>query len=855
MHLPWGKWQDDGCWLPLIDHCLDVAAVFQALIAQPLIRKRLAASAGQALLPVHGERLAALACLHDLGKCNWGFQAKSDPRARQTAGHVIEAVALLQDQALWPPAWGELIEEICAWFDDGEGSAVPLLLATLSHHGRPVRWEEPGLERARPFWQPQSSYSPQEALALLAAGLKDALPSAFAKDQSGLIATPALQQRFAGLVMLADWIASDRQFFSYHTPKGQGRWGFAQGAAQRALALIGLQSPRNRGGQDLSDPKTFCQVFGWSPEAQPTPLQRHLAQGLAVDETSRLVLIESATGSGKTEAALAWFLRLYQRGEVDGLYFALPTRVAARELYGRVLAAIERAFPADTRPQPVLLAAPGYVRADGAPILPDPAEVLWDDDEHSKQRARLWAAERPKRFLAAPIAVGTIDQALLSVLKVKHGLLRSVCLDRHLLVVDEVHASDLYMREVLKALLDGHLARGGWALLLSATLGESATSAFFGRSPQALHAAIARPYPSLTTRAQEIPLASDCPAKRIAVTCAPTLEDDAAILPEIAKALEQGARVLVICNTVRRAIALQRAIESYLGVQAPSLLGALFSYRGLCCPHHGRFARADREVLDAEVSARFGKGSADGPLLLIGTQTLEQSLDIDADWLITDLAPMDVLLQRLGRLHRHHRPRRPAPFATPKALVRIPAKDLADYFQADGQLRGPAGLGTVYADGRALVCTLTSLQTDPQLVIPAQNRARIEAATHPESWVRLPEIWKGHAEYLEGTELAKLRMALRNTLSDEPFGELHYGDVDEGQVTARLGEPTWEIPLATPLASPFGQMIDRLSIRAHALKGGPPPPQIDAHPIAEGLSFVIGRQAFCYTRFGLESLT
>jgi CRISPR-associated endonuclease/helicase Cas3 len=219
-----------------------------------------------------------------------------------------------------------------------------------------------------------------------------------------------------------------------------------------------------------------------------------------VGEATRLLLIESDTGSGKTEAALAWWMRLYAEGKVDGLYFALPTRVAARELYTRVLQAVERAFEPDQRPRPVLLAAPGYVRIDGEPVLPDPSGALWDDDTARKWRERLWSAERPKRFLAAPVAVGTIDQALLSVLQVKHSLMRSVCLDRHLLVVDEVHASDPYMRELLKGLLRGHLARGGWALLLSATLGETAAAAFFGREPVPLAAAMARPYPLISAR-------------------------------------------------------------------------------------------------------------------------------------------------------------------------------------------------------------------------------------------------------------------------------------------------------------------------------------------------------------------
>ena len=156
-------------------------------------------------------------------------------------------------------------------------------------------------------------------------------------------------------------------------------------------------------------------MFGFAAH----PLQHLLAYTLPADDAARLTLIESDTGSGKTEAALAWFMRLYASGQVEGLYFALPTRVAARELYGRVLRAIDAAFDPPTRPAPVLLAVSGYARVDGAPILTDPVGTLWEGDAQAQRRENQWAAERPKRFLAAPVAVGTIDQALMSALKVK----------------------------------------------------------------------------------------------------------------------------------------------------------------------------------------------------------------------------------------------------------------------------------------------------------------------------------------------------------------------------------------------------------------------------------------------------
>ena len=853
-HDCWGKLSiaTDGSvtTLALSDHCLDVAAVFRALVSVPTIKAKVDATAGQELSDEQIDRLSVNAFLHDCGKCNQGFQAKSDPTARHTAGHVMEAVALLfEQQDRFPPVFSDLIADIAGWFASDE-QAIQILLASISHHGRPIslsdyeRWADDPANRYREkLWLPVNSYDPLIALDELAKVARQAFPAAFALDEPPINANAALQQRFAGLVMLADWIGSDTQFFPYFHGADLDRLTFSHGAAQRALSEIGIIPPEVRAA------KAFESVFSFHPR----PLQRALTEIVRIDEDARLLLAESDTGSGKTEAALGWFFRLYEQRRVNGLYFALPTRVAARELYERVRQAVDSAFDSEHRPGPVLLAAPGYVKVDGAdipPALVDPQGTLWDDNRRDQLLERFWSAERPKRFLAAPIAVGTIDQALLSALHVKHSLLRSVCLDRHLLVVDEVHASDPYMREVLKALLRGHIARGGWALLLSATLGETAASEYFERPLAPLQDAIGRPYPLVTSRTKHYPTPA-AGSRHIAVELAPTLTDDAALLPALIQALETGARVLVICNTVARANSLFRSVEAALHAEKPQLLPALFALDGVRCPHHGRFAREDRERLDAAVTAQLGKGSPAGARLLIGTQTLEQSLDIDADWLITDLAPMDVLIQRFGRLHRHERHERPTSFKVPRVLLRVPDKPLAEYLNGTAALRAPAGLGSVYADGRVLALTWASLKNGPGLELPSQARERIEDTTHPEAFDALPEIWQRHGLELMGRVRAEVLLALRSVLDEEPFGDLHYPDTGE-RVLTRLGDPCFDIPLAPPMTSPFGAAIDRVAIPARWLQGAEPPQTVSAEPTDEGFRFTIGPAAYRYTRFGLE---
>lgn len=839
----WGKCGRDGTRHPLVDHCLDVATVFRSLLDLP------AAARMGACDPLLKDRLGVLCFLHDFGKCNAGFQAKADPCARDTAGHVLEAAALLFDpdlEARWPEAWRWLLLDIARWFneDEAETAMSSMLLAAVSHHGRPVSlrdYQASGIDRkARRLWQRRGDYEPMVALAELAEGARCAFPAAFQGGGPTLPATPALQHRFAGLVMLADWIGSDTQFFPYRVTSEEERSALARTAAVRALHAIGFKPPTHRRA------KPFKDTFGFAP----SPLQRTLAELVEVDDDSRLVLAESDTGSGKTEAALAWFFRLYEERLVDGLYFALPTRVAARELYARVFAAVNAAFEHDQRPGPVLLAAPGYVKVDGRDVLPDPVGTLWDDDARDQHRERLWSAERPKRFLAAPIGVGTIDQALLSVLQVKHSLLRSVCLDRHLLVVDEVHASDPYMREVLRALLVGHVARGGWGLLLSATLGESAAALLFDREMMPLDAALQRPYPLLTTRGTG--LAMPAPGQRqIGVSVQPNLANDDTLVPHLVEALRVGARILVVCNTVARANQLFRLVEWTLESCDPHLLEALFALDSVRCPHHGRFAREDRERLDAAVTASLGKGTASGARLLIGTQTLEQSLDIDADWLVTDLAPMDVLLQRFGRLHRHVRHNRPAGFETPRAMVRVPTADLADFLQTDHTLRAPAGLGSVYADGRVLARTWEEFGRRSCLDLPAHARELIELTTHPQAFDSLPEAWHAHGAYIEGRELADIRLAMHSVLDEQPFGDLHYADKSE-RILTRLGVPTFELPLVAPVASPFGVMIHSIQVPAHWLQEEPAPESVAAEATDAGFRFNVGSRTFRYTRFGLE---
>ena len=453
----------------------------------------------------------------------------------------------------------------------------------------------------------------------------------------------------AGLLMLADWLGSDSSdgFFPLANGTGPDRMAFAIERARHAIRTVGLDtaSPELR---EAAGQVTFTEAFA---VPKPRPVQK-----VAAMPNAACLVLEAETGSGKTEAALWRFAHLFARGAVDGLYFALPTRVAATAMFARVKTFRDRAFSGLAAPA-VVLAVPGQVAVDDAEGRPLPNFGFeWDDAPPGTHSGARWAAEHPERFLAATIAVGTVDQALLGAVRARHAHLRGAALMRHLLVVDEVHASDRYMEDLLSTLLRNHLAAGGHALLLSATLGTAARARLLGTPCPAPDAAEAVRYPALSwneagaERRIVPPCDTDAsPDKVVSVETAPLLDHPSAIGELALAAAEAGAKVLVIRNTVAAAVATAQALEAVAGPAHP----VLFRAAGVATVHHGRFAPTDRRLLDAAVEAALGKQRAAGGRVVVGTQTLEISLDLDADLLLTDLCPAyetnaDLHMDRFG---------------------------------------------------------------------------------------------------------------------------------------------------------------------------------------------------------------
>jgi CRISPR-associated endonuclease/helicase Cas3 len=834
-----------------------VAACVEALLTRTLLRRRLARLGGQDDLDdVQVARLCVLAALHDIGKFNQHFQNKGRPGATPRAGHVREVLWLFQDGR---SEGARLLEALSAlnlgdWAEDDV--AFRLLVAAVAHHGRPLPVDSPGVAPEPRAWQAAHGLDPFAGVARLARDAVAWFPDALKTGRS-LPNTAAFQHGFAGVVMLADWLGSDRspERFPFSEERGAGRIVFARERAARALRENGVATGELRAR--VAGPVTwarFCDI------AEPREIQAQVLT-LPTPPDASVVLLESETGSGKTEAALAHFFRLYVAGAVDGMYFALPTRTAATQMFKRVRDAVARFFaPA---PPPVVLAVPGYLAVDDVHGQRLPGfEVLWKDDSDKTRggldvRHRGWAAEHPKRYLSAAIAVGTIDQALLSTLMVDHAHLRATSLLRSLLVVDEVHASDAYMNRLLVEVLDHHRAAGGHALLMSATLGSEARDRLLdGRARTPFEVARVEPYPRVTYRGPDgasCTLAAVSPGlpKKVEVTLHARMGDALAIARRAADAARGGARVLVVRNTVRGAVETQEALES-LGVE-PALR---FGVRGIAAPHHARYAKVDREALDAAIEARFGKSASEGGCVCVATQTVQQSLDLDADFMITDLCPMDVLLQRVGRLFRHSRVR-PNDYASPRCEVNVPEEDLVEYIHKDGKARGPHGIGRVYEDLRILRATWLLLRETPVLDIPAMNRGLVEATTHREALdIITPDDarWQKHRNCMLGVFYADRRIAEDNAIDrDVPFGEASFRSVEGERLSTRLGEGDRVAEFAAGPMGPFGIRIQRLNIPAHLAQGAGEEAEVaNITERAGGFSFSFGELRFRYDRLGLR---
>lgn len=781
----WGKRTrgEDGRWHHLCHHGLDVAAVVEALLRENATwRTRLFA-----LSPYPPELTEALllflAACHDLGKFADAFQfclpeetVWNPPLGRDWRHHPRA-----HHTTLGLDIWYEIEPHGFLPLPD-EYVLEPLLTAALAHHGEPCGAAE---QRLRQF---------QDARAVKA-DIREYLTEC--AKFFGLAEFPEADEqalnRFsfvaAGLFILADWIASNGRWFAMdddwrgaapYFPK-------AQECAKRALEELAFLKDVAAG-----EASGFHELLPHLAGCAPNAMQQAVLD-LPPPAGPELLILEDLTGGGKTEAALLAAHRFLRHHQGSTLYIGLPTMATANAMYER-LAASHQALFTDT--VSLMLAHGGRAlnRDFRDSILPDAG----DCQEAGGAVCAQWLADNRKKALLAPCGVGTIDQALLAILKTRHQALRIFGLCRSVFVGDEVHAFDAYTGTLLKTLLTFHAAMGGSAVLLSATLPQRLRQDFVDawRAGRARYGAS---QVAATLQSAAFPLLTRVTDDRLEEQAVPgppaetrkedvqvrLVHEEAAMYKALVEAAKAGACACWIRNTVGDVREAWRTLTEEYGVPPDKVL-----------VFHARFTGLDRRNIEREVLRHFDKRSTPkqrAGWIVLASQVVEQSLDLDFDLLLTDLAPMDLLIQRAGRCHRHSGRQRPEAYAHPlmQVLSPPPADDAGADWYAKMFKRGQY----VYPRHALLWRTARLLEREGCLRLPQRARFLIEWADGNGDLLA-PETLEDREFAADGKDSAKKSEAHFSAL------ELDAGYLPEGAwaddvraPSTRLGEATQQVRL------------------------------------------------------------
>lgn len=852
----WAKHDGPDEWHPLVAHSADVAAVLEMLLRHTRLGLRMARLMGQDTLSEEQiQRFCALAALHDAGKANPWFQNRAfDPEDRsfdpkRTGDHVTPMVNMLHSEARWNALSSAMnLDAMYPWFGS-QWDTMDWLRVTWSHHGRPVEPED----GPKNIWPGETL----QRLSAVASWAREWYPDAFEKKAPAL-RSEQVQHLFNGALTLADWIGSDTDFFelSPGLTAPSDAIDTARCRAWDALQNLGLILSRD------VDSALLNILDGYSPYQ----IQEDI-QALSASSEGTLTVLESATGSGKTEGALGRYAHLLEDGLVDSMYFAVPTRAAAKQLYKRIKKARNRIF--GTKEPRVHLAVPGYLSAGDE-------EGTRFNQRSENMEPQGWAAESSKRYTASPIAVGTIDQVLLATLRNSHAHLRLAGLARSFLVVDEVHASSVYMNELLQNVLSVHQKMGGHTLLMSATLGSKARADFTGEDVPDFEEAKKQSYPRLSHvngSTLEEPKRPDAPGgndKDVSIELEGWMRQPEAIARRAEQAAAEGAHVLVIRNTVKACQRLFEEIDKRYALRVEHDAGEVAT------PHHSRYCAADRKRLDDHIETVYGKHEieengekqivrpTDGHVITVATQTVEQSLDIDADLLITDLCPMDVLLQRIGRLHRHDREgRRSEAHTNPHCLVLTPAvRDLTAAIDSDSGKGYPGpGLGSVYGDLCIIEATWRALakrhEVGGTLSIPDDNRTLVEEATHPDVIrdIASDNSWQKHAQAVSEMAREETADARNNVIDFDDWFTSDNNQFSRERLKTRLGDEGIVVALPDEMKTPLGNMVEELTLSPYFFERGNRPENGEAASVestGEGFQFTFADETFTYTALGIQ---
>ena len=849
-------------WLPLWLHLLDAAALAEHLAGRglapttrDLIERELAGSASD-LSPTEEFLLLAswVAGVHDIGKCTPAFSCqvgKLDDRMKE-AGLRHEQIDPLERRRVPHALAGHLV--LRSWLTGehgwGHGPANALASVVGAHHGIPptkaaLTNELSGHEHL--LGDDAWAAARRELLDLVTArtGAEPLLPG-WAKRRWS---QPFLVE-LSGLVIVADWIASTEAYFPLLPLDDDGAHLLDPDAhARRADAgLSRLEIPAPwRPRDDGADPDSLlAQRFDLPAGARATDVQARTLAAARAMELPGLLVVEESTGGGKTEAALMAAEVLAARTGRAGVLFALPTQATTDAMFSRELSwrdRIEEAYAAGGAPSDFavqLLHGRARLNEETRPLrrrgyeirdrllgalggqdydVPRPTGIGWDEEEarsgqaagaERHRRADLailsWFNGRKKAMLS-DFVVTTVDHLLFGAMRSPHLAMRHLGLSRKVVVVDEVHSYSTYMNVYLDRVLTWLASYGVPVVLLSATLSEARCTALVDAYRRGLRLAagervpkrpapetVRTPFPCLVAAGRErtevVPTSAS--GRRSTVRVRRLTRD--ALVPLLTESLADGGCALVVRNTVRRAQETYEVLRETFGEDV-SL-------------NHARFTIRDRLAKDDDLLRRFGppraRPSRPRRAIVVATQVVEQSLDVDFDLLVSDLAPIDLVLQRMGRLHRHER-QRPVRLTTPTCYVDwLPAT-------ASDDPAVEAGAKAIYGEQDMLMsaAALDRVLGGPGVVtVPDDVHDLIEAVYGADAPV--PPRWQGavaRAREAHAEEGRKKHDAAQGFLLNEPeqagrstslIGWLHTtasDSEDKGRAQVRDGEDSLEVIL------------------------------------------------------------
>lgn len=641
---------------PLLFHMLDVAMVTRELWGKSLhsgarrfFSEQLGLSESES-----AAWISLWAGLHDIGKASPVFQCKSEAAKYQleSMGFVFESHAKdIPHGMITAHVFPALVESALPEHNLPGDMSQFIGFAVGGHHGTFSINEPKRRQMGDSKWDSiRIAFAVQLARLLNISSLP--VPQ-YVNDN-------AFYVMFAGLTSVADWVGSSEEFFPLeveHTP--DEHLTYARQQAERAIRSLGWERWKPP-AQTASLQQLFPTIVD-----KPRPLQSKVSE-LAETLASQpgLVIIEAPMGEGKTEAAMyladCWAALLGQKGT----YFALPTQATSNQMFGRVKEFLETRYPG--------LATNLQLIHGGALLSEDFSRLrvgINDNGDNDAPLDSVIAAEwflPKKRGLLAPFGVGTIDQALLSVLQTRHFFVRLFGLAQKTVIIDEVHAYDMYMSTLLEELIGWLHAIGSSVVLLSATLPASKrkalVEAYTGEATQLAPSA----YPRVTWVSGAKVIVDGFEATSHTELHIRHIRDDLEVLvSNLRHAITEGGCVAIICNTVRR------AQETYTAIKQAELV-----FPDELMLLHARYPYEERLERENAILHHFGKrGRRPERAVLVATQIIEQSLDVDFDLMVTDLSPADLVIQRAGRVHRHDNPR-PASMAQPTLWIRMPDTDV-----------------------------------------------------------------------------------------------------------------------------------------------------------------------------------